>query len=84
MLRCVFHINIKRIIEIYIYIYILTYDIYTSMKFEQIAVKSGGFHPVLSENHRQICVNFEAKGTCTPLLFSGDLYYLKRLIVEKG
>lgn len=51
------------------------------MKFEQVAVKSGGFHPVLSENHCQICVNFEE---CTPLLFLGDLYYLKRLIVEKG
>ena len=54
------------------------------MKLEQVAVKSGGFHPVLSENHCQICVNFEAKGICTPLLFLGDLYYLKRLIVEKG
>ena len=54
------------------------------MKFEQVAVKSGGCHPVLSENHCQICVNFEAKGICTPLLFLGDLYYLKRLIVEKG
>ena len=57
-------------IYIYIYIYIFTYDIYTSMKFEQVVVKSGGFHPVLSENHCQICVNFEK---CTPLLFLGDL-----------
>ena len=65
-------------------IYIFTYDIYTYMKFEQVAVKSGAFHPVLSENHFHVCVNFEAKGICTPLLFLGDLYYLKSLIVEKG